>query len=247
MCAFIIIFTCICLQLILTHLRASFKIDAQYMSTTWAPVCAGSTVGSKRIEDSGTPMSASVLPFTCVCASILFFQQYMRVRRYLQMHWSVNSVLSVHPTLSSCIQNPVPVLGKMRRNRVNGRFAMQVCCKGVDMLGNWWLALFIIASFGILVVCFMFGFIRRMDRLPPRGCGPSHHCQAGQLVFCDSLKAAVMPIALPLLFFLFFFFPVFISFSFILCFPFSAFYFYLVRKIGDNCSFFPARRMLESH
>jgi hypothetical protein len=56
---------------------------------------------------------------------------------------------------------------------------MQVCCKGVDMLGNWWLALFIAASFGFFVSSFMLAIIRRLDQLPPKGCDP-YCCSIGR-------------------------------------------------------------------
>ena len=43
------------------------------------------------------------------------------------------------------------------------------CCSGVNMLGNLWVAMFAAGCLSIVLLLFMFIFIRDLDRLPPKG------------------------------------------------------------------------------
>lgn len=44
-----------------------------------------------------------------------------------------------------------------------------VCCSGVNMLGNLWAAMFSTCALSIVLLLFMFIYIRDLDRLPPKG------------------------------------------------------------------------------
>jgi hypothetical protein len=44
-----------------------------------------------------------------------------------------------------------------------------VCCSGVNMLGDLWAAMFAAGSLSIILLLFMFVYIRDLDRLPEKG------------------------------------------------------------------------------
>ena len=43
------------------------------------------------------------------------------------------------------------------------------CCSGVNMLGNLWAAMFSAGSLSVILLLFVFVFIRDLDRLPAKG------------------------------------------------------------------------------
>jgi len=44
------------------------------------------------------------------------------------------------------------------------------CCSGGNMLGNLWAAMFSAGCLSIILLLFMFVYIRDLDRLPAKGC-----------------------------------------------------------------------------
>ncbi|CAL5222903.1 g5332, partial [Coccomyxa viridis] len=61
-----------------------------------------------------------------------------------------------------------------------------VCCSGVNMLGNLWAAMFSTCALSIVLLLFMFIYIRDLDRLPPKGCCGCSRRSAAE--FNDSRK-----------------------------------------------------------
>ena len=47
------------------------------------------------------------------------------------------------------------------------------CCSGVNMLGNLWAAMFSAGSFSVILLLFVFVFLRDLDRLPAKGYLPA--------------------------------------------------------------------------
>ena len=46
---------------------------------------------------------------------------------------------------------------------------MFACCSGVNMLGNLWAAMFSAGSLSVVLLLFVFVFLRDLDRLPAKG------------------------------------------------------------------------------
>ena len=47
------------------------------------------------------------------------------------------------------------------------------CCSGVNMLGNLWAAMFSAGSLSVILLLFVFVFLRDLDRLPAKGYLPA--------------------------------------------------------------------------